>query len=136
MKATKDNHSLTSRRAALIDTEIAVPPDKSISHRAVMLAALSNGTCVIRNFLEGEDCRSTAAAMRQLGVFIECPEPGTLIVEGVSGRFTKPFADLDCGNSGTTMRLMLGLLAGRAGRHLVLTVDSSLRRRPMRRLGG
>ena len=67
MKATKDNHTLSSRRAALIDTEIAVPPDKSISHRAVMLAALSNGTCVIRNFLEGEDCRSTAAAMPAAG---------------------------------------------------------------------
>jgi 3-phosphoshikimate 1-carboxyvinyltransferase len=52
MKANKDTYSLSSRRAALIDTEIAVPPDKSISHRAVMLAALSNGTCVIRNFLE------------------------------------------------------------------------------------
>jgi 5-enolpyruvylshikimate-3-phosphate synthase len=59
--------TLTSRLAPIIDTEIAVPPDKSISHRAVLLASLSNGPCVIRNFLEGEDCRSTAQAMRQLG---------------------------------------------------------------------
>ena len=133
MKVTKENNSLTSRRAALIDTEIAVPPDKSISHRAVMLAALSNGTCVIRNFLEGEDCRSTAAAMRQLGVFIECPEPGTLIVEGVSGRFTKPFGDLDCGNSGTTMRLMSGILAAQNFTSR-LTGDPSLSKRPMQRV--
>ena len=107
--ASKD--ILKSRRAARIETEISVPPDKSISHRAVLLASLSNGPCVIRNFLEGEDCRSTVQAMRQLGVFIETPEPGTLIVEGTSGRLTKPFGDIDCGNSGTTMRLMAGILA-------------------------
>jgi 3-phosphoshikimate 1-carboxyvinyltransferase len=133
MKAIKDNYFLKSRRAKLIDSEIAVPPDKSISHRAVMLASLSNGTCVIRNFLEGEDCRSTAAAMRQLGVFFDAPEPGILIVEGLSGRFTKPLGDIDCGNSGTTMRLMSGILSAQNFTSR-LTGDPSLSGRPMQRV--
>jgi 3-phosphoshikimate 1-carboxyvinyltransferase len=71
--------------------------------------------------------------MRQLGVFIEAPEPGTLIVEGVSGRFTKPFSDLDCGNSGTTMRLMSGILAAQNFTSR-LTGDPSLSKRPMQRV--
>jgi len=133
MKASKEIHTLKSRRAARIDTEITVPPDKSISHRAIMLAALSNGRCVINNFLEGEDCRSTVAAMRQLGVFIETPETGTVIVDGVAGRFTKPCGDIDCGNSGTTMRLMAGILAAQ-NFHSRLTGDPSLSKRPMQRI--
>lgn len=129
----KEQHILKSRRASCIDTEITVPPDKSISHRAVLLASLSNGRCEISNFLEGEDCRSTAAAMRQLGVMIESPEPGKLIVEGIAGRFTKPFGDLDCGNSGTTMRLMSGILAAQPFQTR-LTGDASLSKRPMQRV--
>jgi len=70
MMASKETTTLKSRKAARIDTEITVPPDKSISHRAVLLASLSNGACTITNFLEGEDCQSTAKAMRQLGIFI------------------------------------------------------------------
>jgi 3-phosphoshikimate 1-carboxyvinyltransferase len=126
-------YTLKSSRAARIDTEISVPPDKSISHRAVLLASLSNGPCVIRNFLEGEDCRSTAAAMRQLGVLIETPEPGTLVVHGNSGKFTAPLSDLDCGNSGTTMRLMSGILAAQPFRSRLIG-DASLSKRPMRRV--
>ena len=125
--------TLKSRRAARIETEITVPPDKSISHRAVLLASLSNGPCTITNFLEGEDCRSTVQAMRQMGVFIESPEPGTLIVEGTSGRLTKPFGDIDCGNSGTTMRLMAGILAGQNFRARMIG-DHSLSKRPMKRV--
>jgi 3-phosphoshikimate 1-carboxyvinyltransferase len=124
---------LKSRRAARIETEVTVPPDKSISHRAVLLASLSNGPCTITNFLEGEDCRSTVQAMRQMGVFIESPEPGTLIVEGTSGRLTKPFSDIDCGNSGTTMRLMAGILAGQNFRARMIG-DHSLSKRPMKRV--
>ena len=124
---------LKSRRAARIETEVTVPPDKSISHRAVLLASLSNGPCTITNFLEGEDCRSTVQAMRQMGVFIESPEPGTLIVEGTSGRLTKPFSDIDCGNSGTTMRLMAGILAGQNFRVRMIG-DHSLSKRPMKRV--
>jgi len=124
---------LKSRRAARIETEVTVPPDKSISHRAVLLASLSNGPCTITNFLEGEDCRSTVQAMRLMGVFIESPEPGTLIVEGTSGRLTKPFSDIDCGNSGTTMRLMAGILAGQNFRVRMIG-DHSLSKRPMKRV--
>ena len=124
---------LKSRRATRIETEITVPPDKSISHRAVLLASLSNGPCTITNFLEGEDCRSTVQAMRQMGVFIESPEPGTLIVEGTSGRLTKPFSDIDCGNSGTTMRLMAGILAGQNFTARMIG-DHSLSKRPMKRV--
>jgi 3-phosphoshikimate 1-carboxyvinyltransferase len=127
---TKEQHIFKSRRAAAIDAEISVPPDKSISHRAVLLASLSNGRCEISNFLEGEDCRSTAAAMRQLGVMIESPEPGKLIVEGMGGRFTKPFGDLDCGNSGTTMRLMAGILASQPFQTRLIG-DASLSKRPI-----
>lgn len=133
MFSKEEKTTLASHLAPLIDTEISVPPDKSISHRAVLLASLSNGPCVIRNFLEGEDCRSTAQAMRQLGVHIESPEPGTLVVEGTAGRFTKPFGDIDCGNSGTTMRLLSGILAAQPFTSR-LTGDPSLSKRPMQRV--
>lgn len=133
MKAARDKNTFRVRRAPLIETEITVPGDKSISHRAIILSAISNGTCVITNFLEGEDCRSTAKAMAQLGVKIEFPEPGTVVVEGCRGEFTAPAGDLDCGNSGTTMRLMAGLLSARPFRSR-MTGDPSLSKRPMRRV--
>ena len=121
------------RRAPAIETELTVPGDKSISHRAILLSAISNGRCTITNFLEGEDCRSSAHAMRQLGVTIEMPEPETVIVEGNRGIFQAPSEDIDCGNSGTTMRLMSGLLAAQ-GFRCRLTGDPSLSKRPMRRV--
>jgi len=121
------------KRGPVLQTEITVPGDKSISHRAIMLAALSNGTCKITNFLDGEDCLSTAAAFRQLGVTIEQPEPGTMVVHGTHGVFTAPAAAIDCGNSGTTMRLMSGLLAAQPFTSR-LTGDASLLTRPMRRV--
>jgi len=121
------------RRCPAIESELTVPGDKSISHRAILLSAISNGRCTITNCLEGEDCRSTASAMRQLGVAIETPEPGTVIVEGNRGIFQAPAGDIDCGNSGTTMRLMAGLLAPQEFRSR-LTGDPSLSKRPMRRV--
>ncbi len=121
------------RRSAAIKTEITVPGDKSISHRAVMLAAMSNGTCVIRGFLPSEDCMCSVGAMRALGVEIENPEPTTLIVHGKRGQFEAPTADIDCGNSGTTMRLVAGILAGQPFRSR-LVGDASLSKRPMRRI--
>ena len=124
---------LKVRRAPRIQTELTVPGDKSISHRAVILSAISNGRCTITNFLEGEDCRSTAKAMTQLGVMIEMPEPGTVIVEGNRGVFQAPAEDIDCGNSGTTMRLMAGLLSPQKF-SCRMTGDPSLSRRPMRRV--
>ncbi|MEI6033404.1 MAG: 3-phosphoshikimate 1-carboxyvinyltransferase [Verrucomicrobiae bacterium] len=124
---------LKVRRAPRIEAEMTVPGDKSISHRAVLLSAISNGRCTITNFLEGEDCRSTAQAMRQLGVEIETPEPGTIVVEGNRGVFQAPKEDLDCGNSGTTMRLMAGLLSPQKF-SCRMTGDPSLSKRPMRRV--
>ena len=124
---------IRSRRAPLIAAEIRVPGDKSISHRAVMCASLANGTCVITRFLASEDCLATVRAMQALGVEIEIPEPTTLIVHGRRGQFHAPAGDIDCGNSGTTMRLLSGILAGQPFRSR-LTGDASLSRRPMRRV--
>ena len=117
----------------VIRAEITVPGDKSISHRAVILAALSNGTCVLTGFLASEDCLSTMQAMRALGVEIERPEPTTLIVHGRSRQLTAPKGEIDCGNSGTTMRLLSGVLAAQPFRTR-LVGDPSLSRRPMKRV--
>lgn len=121
------------RRAPAISAEITVPGDKSISHRAVMLAAMSNGPCVIRGFLPSEDCLSTVGAIRALGIEIERPDEETLIVHGQRRVFTAPKGDIDCGNSGTTMRLLAGILAGQPFRSR-LTGDPSLSKRPMKRI--
>ncbi len=121
------------RRAPRIQTEITVPGDKSISHRAIMLAALSNGVCKITNFLESEDCLSTAQAFKQLGVVIETAESGLVVVYGSHGTLTAPERDIDCGNSGTTMRLLSGILAAQPFPSR-LVGDASLSKRPMRRI--
>lgn len=120
-------------RAGKIDADIRVPADKSMSHRAAMLAAISDGPCTIRNYLTGEDCLGTLAVLRQLGVQIEQTGPAEFVVHGTAGRFRAPSGDLDCGNSGTTMRLMAGLLAAQPFR-VRMTGDASLSRRPMRRI--
>jgi 3-phosphoshikimate 1-carboxyvinyltransferase len=117
---------------------VTVPGDKSISHRALLFGAIAEGTTRIEGLLPAEDPLSTAACLRAMGVAvspIEAGQPVTVQGVGLDG-FREPEDVLDCGNSGTTMRLMLGLLAGRAGRHFVLNGDASLRRRPMRRVGG
>ena len=121
------------KRAPRLETEIIVPGDKSISHRAIMLAALSNGVCKITNFLEGEDCLSTAKAFQQLGVTIERPEPGFVVVHGSHGQLIAPEQDIDCGNSGTTMRLLSGILAAQPFTSRLIG-DASLSKRPMRRI--
>jgi len=121
------------KRAPLIEREIRVPGDKSISHRAVILASLSNGPCKITGFLASEDCMCTVNAMRALGVVIEQPEPTTLVVYGCKGRLHPPETDINCGNSGTTMRLLAGLLSAQPFRSR-LTGDESLSRRPMKRV--
>jgi 3-phosphoshikimate 1-carboxyvinyltransferase len=114
-----------------------VPGDKSISHRALLFGAIAEGETRIEGLLPAEDPLSTAACLRAMGVTvseIRAGEPVTVQGVGLDG-FQEPADVLDCGNSGTTMRLMLGLLAGRVGRHFVLTGDASLRGRPMRRVG-
>lgn len=125
--------SWTISKGPVIRAEITVPGDKSISHRAVILAGLSNGTCVVTGFLPSEDCLSTVGAMRALGVEIEQPGPTTLVVHGRSRQLKAPAGDIDCGNSGTTMRLMAGVLAAQPFRTRMVG-DASLSRRPMKRV--
>src|SRR5918996_3505056 len=124
---------LRVKRAPRIDIEIAVPGDKSISHRAVIIAALSNGVCTLRGFLPSEDCMHTVNAMRALGIKIEQPEPATLIVHGKKRVLTPPKKDIDCGNSATTMRLLAGLLAGQTFESR-LVGDAGVSKRPMDRV--
>jgi 3-phosphoshikimate 1-carboxyvinyltransferase len=113
---------------------IHVPGDKSISHRAVMLGSIARGTTVVRGFLASEDCLATLEAVGRMGVASRQHGDGSLALEGVGMRgLESPAAPLDLGNSGTAMRLLLGLLAGQ-GVDAVLTGDASLRRRPMERI--
>ena len=114
--------------------ELVVPGDKSVSHRAVMLGAIADGVSQVDGFLEGEDTRATAAIFARLGVRIETPSPSRRIVHGVGiDGLRGTDAPLDCGNAGTGMRLLAGLLAGQAF-DSVLVGDESLSKRPMRRV--
>ena len=114
--------------------EARVPGDKSISHRAVMLGALAEGTTRVTGFLEGEDALATVAAFRAMGVAIDGPRNGEVQIHGVGMRGLRaPSHPLDLGNSGTSIRLLSGLLAGQAF-DVELTGDQSLRGRPMGRV--
>jgi 3-phosphoshikimate 1-carboxyvinyltransferase len=120
--------------AARLRGVIDVPGDKSISHRAVMFNAIAEGGAQITHFLAGADCLSTIACMRAMGVQVE-REGDTVRVLGVGLHGLREPADvLDCGNSGTTLRLLAGLLAGQAGLFAVLSGDASLRSRPQKRI--
>ena len=112
---------------------VRMPGDKSISHRYAILAAIAEGPSEIHGFSASADCRSTLECLKQLGVKIECQEH-TVVVQGagLSG-LRVPAASLDAGNSGTTMRMLAGILAGQPFRS-VLTGDASLSRRPMKRV--
>ena len=113
---------------------VRVPGDKSVSHRAVMLGAIAEGTTRIRGFLEGEDTRATARVFAQLGVRIEAPNAGERVVHGVGLHGLRGSdAPLDCGNAGTGMRLLTGLLAAQPF-DSTLIGDESLSKRPMRRV--
>ncbi|MCR3921946.1 MAG: 3-phosphoshikimate 1-carboxyvinyltransferase [Firmicutes bacterium] len=113
--------------------EVLVPGDKSISHRAAIFAALAEGESEIRGFLTGEDCLSTLACLHQLGVAIT-RDKTTVRIQGVGLTGLREAENvLDCGNSGTTARLLLGVLAGQPF-FSVLTGDASLRKRPMARV--
>lgn len=121
------------RGAKCLRGEIVLPGDKSISHRAAMLGAIAAGRTRIENYAASEDCASTIECLRQLGVTIE-REGSRVIIHGVGKKGLRaPDGPLDCGNSGTTMRLLAGILAGQDF-DSVLTGDDSLRGRPMRRI--
>lgn len=112
---------------------IQIPADKSISHRSIMFGALANGTTTVKNFLRGEDCFSTLHAFQKLGVPIQ-DDGETITIEGVGFAGLKPAEEaIDVGNSGTTIRLMMGILAGQDFT-TTLFGDDSLAKRPMNRV--
>jgi 3-phosphoshikimate 1-carboxyvinyltransferase len=114
---------------------IQVPGDKSISHRSLMLGALAQGETIVRGLLLGEDPRSTAACFRAMGAEISELNTTEVRIQGIGlGHLREPADILDAGNSGTTMRLMLGILASHPDRYFTVTGDSSLRSRPMSRV--
>ena len=138
MSATGNPNAARDLRAGgSLSGRVTVPGDKSISHRSLLFGAIAEGITTIEGLLPAEDPISTAACLRAMGVTISPIEAGGIVrVEGVGlDGLQEPNQVLNCGNSGTTMRLMLGLLAGRDGRHFVLDGDASLRNRPMRRVG-
>ncbi len=125
--------SLTITPGRPLKGTIAVPGDKSVTHRAIILTALAEGLSQVTDYCRGEDCLNTMRAFQSLGVRIEeTPERMTVHGKGMWG-LTEPFGPIDCGNSGTGIRLMAGLLAGQDF-FTVLTGDESIRRRPMGRV--
>lgn len=125
--------SITVQPATSLKGELAVPGDKSISHRSIMLGAIANGITTVRGFLRGEDNMSTMHAFRAMGVNIEDDgETISIHGRGLHG-LQEPGDVLDCGNSGTTIRLITGLLSGQSF-FSVVTGDQYLRKRPMKRV--
>jgi 3-phosphoshikimate 1-carboxyvinyltransferase len=127
-------HSMTqiilpARKA--VDARVVVPGDKSISHRALMLGSIAAGSMEIQNLNRGADVAATMTALRDLGVAIVPTASDGVRVTGAN-RFADPPGPIDCGNSGSTMRMLAGLVAGRAD--VILDGDASLRRRPMERV--
>jgi 3-phosphoshikimate 1-carboxyvinyltransferase len=121
------------RKVDQLTGEIQIPGDKSISHRSVMFGALADGKTTIRNFLEGADCLSTISCFKKMGVSIERDgEHVTVYGQGID-QLKEPEEVLDTGNSGTTTRLILGILAGREF-HSTITGDESIAKRPMKRV--
>lgn len=115
-----------------LDETVSIPGDKSLTHRGILFSALARGDMIIENWLDAADTRSSLAVARALGVDVRELTAGRLVLAGV-GRPAEPDVVLDCGNSGTTMRLACGLVAGVPGL-VVLTGDQSLTRRPMARV--
>ncbi len=123
----------TIRPARNVYGSLRLPGDKSISHRYAMLAAFAEGTSRLTNFSTGADCASTLACMQSLGAKVKRDAGEAIEITGVSGHVTPADRPLDCGNSGSTMRMMSGLLAAQHG-SFTLEGDASLSRRPMERI--
>ena len=131
-----NNHIRTIIGGSSLKGTIKVPGDKSISHRSLIIGSIAEGETNIEGFLYSEDPLSTADCLRKLGVCIpeiKKDQPFTIKGLGLSG-FKEPREILNCGNSGTTMRLLMGLLAGQKGKNFILTGDNSLNERPMGRV--
>ncbi len=134
MPTTNDKVEFLVKPGGRLSGRIRVPGDKSISHRSIMLGSLADGVTEVSGFLEGEDNLATLDAFRQMGVRIEGPEEGRVRIEGVGLHGLKqPQEPLYLGNSGTSMRLLAGLMAGQAF-DLEMRGDASLSKRPMRRV--
>ena len=126
-------HERIIRPARNLYGSLRLPGDKSISHRYGMLAAFAEGASHFSNFSTGADCASTLACMQALGAKVAKQDDGTIAITGVAGAVTPASEPLDCGNSGSTMRMMSGLLAAQRG-SFTLIGDASLSRRPMERI--
>ncbi len=126
--------NFTVSTARSLKGELSVPGDKSISHRSIMLGSIAKGKTHISNFLTGDDCMTTISAFRQMGIPIDFIAPSSVIVhgQGLQG-LEPPKTTIDAGNSGTTARLLLGLLSGQKFQSAI-TGDASLLRRPMKRV--
>ena len=122
---------VTKKDFKMLSGEVTIPADKSISHRAIIFSALAKGKSIIKNFSNGQDPHSTLNIFKQLGVQFE--EEGTTVVVKSSGVLQSSNSPLDCGNSGTTMRLTAGVLAGQKF-NSTLIGDDSLSKRPMKRV--
>lgn len=122
------------KKADKLAGQLTVPGDKSISHRAVMLGSLAQGDTKVTNFLRGADCLSTISCFRKMGICVEENENEIIVHgKGMHG-LMQPSDLLDVGNSGTTMRLMSGIMCAQKGMHVTLTGDASICRRPMKRV--
>ena len=124
----------TATPGGAVNGSIRVPGDKSISHRSIMLGAIADGDTTVDGFLEGEDALATLNAFKAMGVKIDGPENGRVTVHGVGREGLKaPEGDLYVGNSGTTIRLLSGLMAGQKF-SVTMSGDVSLNKRPMERV--
>jgi 3-phosphoshikimate 1-carboxyvinyltransferase len=128
-----DTRSVTVHPARNILGSVGVPGDKSISHRYAMLAAVAAGRSRFQNFSPGADCASTLGCVRALGCNVERDDQGAVVIDGLGPQLRSPDAPLGCGNSGSTMRMLSGIVAGQPFT-TELIGDESLSRRPMRRI--
>ncbi|NCO75988.1 MAG: 3-phosphoshikimate 1-carboxyvinyltransferase [Cyanobacteria bacterium] len=135
IKNLQSHQLVIEKKANSLQGKISIPGDKSISHRALMLGAMALGETTIEGLLLGEDPRSTAHCFEAMGAKISDLNTEKVIVTGIGQeRLQEPSSILDAGNSGTTMRLMLGLLASQPDKFFTVTGDDSLRTRPMSRV--
>ena len=128
-----DARTIVIRPARNLLGSLRVPGDKSISHRYAMLAALASGRSRFDNFAPGADCASTLGCVRELGCKVEREENNVVTIEGRGAQLEAPTRALDCGNSGSTMRMLSGILAGQSFTSELIG-DASLSRRPMQRI--
>ena len=124
---------ITIRPARNVLGSMRVPGDKSISHRYAMLAALAEGRSRFENYATGADCASTLACVETLGCQVEREDNGAISIRGLGSELKRPSLPLDCGNSGSTMRMLSGIVAGQPFTS-ILVGDASLSRRPMKRI--